>query len=62
MAQKLRVLAAFPEALRLVPSIYLKRLTSAINSSSRESNTVFWSSRVPVHVCAYTRMHPYLQI
>lgn len=42
-AQELRVLVAFPEDLGLIPNSHI----DSYNSSSRESNTLFWPLQVP---------------
>lgn len=60
-----RSVAAFPEGLRLVPSIFLQRLTSASNPSSREFNTVSGLQGhlcVCVHARAHTHTHQYKYI
>lgn len=56
MVQLLRKVAALAEDLNVAPSTHTGRLTTAYNSSSRESDTFFWLPQVPecICICTYT--------
>lgn len=49
MSWCLWALTAFPGDPSLVPSTYIRRLTTACNSSSRGSD-IFWPLQVPTHI------------
>lgn len=54
MAQLSRVHIAITEDLGLLLSTYIEQLTTAYNSSSGESDALFWSLRAPLLTCAHT--------
>lgn len=57
MAPWLRALIAPTEDLDLVPSIHLRQLTAAHNSSSKKGPLFLVSVCIPANAQAYTHMH-----
>ena len=56
MAQGLRVYTSLEEESSAIPSIHVKRLTTAYNSSSRGSNALFWLPQA-LHLNAHNQAH-----
>ena len=61
MVQQLKMHNTFGEDLSLVPSIHIRLLTAAFNSSSKDSDTLFWIPWVPAltHTHTHARIHTY---
>jgi hypothetical protein len=56
-AQWLRALAALPKDLNPGPSTHIRQITTACNSSSKVSDTIFSHPQVPSHI--YSHRHTY---
>lgn len=62
MIQGLRVLTAFAKDLNLFPSTHIRQLTTAYCSSSKGSDTVFWTLWALYTHAAQTLRHIYTHI
>jgi hypothetical protein len=57
MAQQLNVHTSLAQDPSLVPSIHIRRLTTACNSSSWRSDAFFWSLWISAFMCPYPHIH-----
>lgn len=57
MTQQLTVHTALAEDLNMIPSTHVQKLMTASNSSSKESDILFWPPEVPILSCTSPYRH-----